>query len=194
MASCPNFHGLKEEGAPQKSVSTYVSPSNNTSSEQDDQNVQLAVPITLPVEEDPLKGDVLEGTLSVRHQVSEEQEEAIHKHGEDSIPQASASHRHCGKLVSLRKSGRRSWLKSKASKSSQASLKQGQGGIDIPISSTVATNEEEEVKRCVSEERSRDTPVVEVLPSIEQGQVRSTSKVDCCLEMSDASSSIWKGS
>ena len=77
----PSQEDYHRRQAPKKSVSTYLSPSNNTSSRQDDQDVQLAIPITLPVEEEPLKGDALEETLSVRHQVSEEQEESIHNHG-----------------------------------------------------------------------------------------------------------------
>ena len=103
--------------ASQVSVSTCVSLSNSTSTKQDD--VSSTVPTILSLEEEPLRGDILEETLNVRHQVSDEQEEAVHKCGKDPIPQAPAPHQHCGNLVSLRKSRRRSRLKSKASKSSQ---------------------------------------------------------------------------
>ena len=137
----PSREDYHRHQAPQVSVSTCVSLNNSTSTEQDDQDIQSAVPITLPMEEEPFKRDILEETLSVRYQISEEQEKAIHKNGKDSIPQASASHHHRSKLVSLRKSRRRSWFKSKASKSSQVSLEQSQGEIDFSSSSTLANYE-----------------------------------------------------
>ena len=76
--------------ASQTSIPTCVSLNNSTSTKQDD--VPSPVPTILSLEDEPLGGDILEETLSVRHQVSDEQEEAVHKFGKDSVPQAPAPH------------------------------------------------------------------------------------------------------
>lgn len=131
--------------------------------------------------------------MSTRHQVSEEQENIVHKPGEDSLPQALASHQHDSKPIRLRKSGRRLRCKSKARKSFQVSLEQIQGEINNPSSSTLIDYEVEEVKQCVSKERNKGKPKVEILTSSKPSQAEFTSKINCFLKMGNAFVSTLKG-